>query len=50
MAMTRSRLISGAAIFAVVVVCAAQQPAAKWNELQRHPIPGTAHRGGHDDD
>jgi len=45
MAMTRSRLISGAAIFAVVVVCAAQQPAAKWNELQRHPIPGTALEG-----
>ncbi len=42
---TRSRLISGAAIFVMVIVCAAQQPGAKWNELQRHAIPGTALEG-----
>ena len=45
MTTTRSGLISGVAIIVMVVVCAAQQPAAKWNELQRHEIPGTELEG-----
>jgi quercetin dioxygenase-like cupin family protein len=42
---TRSRLISGAAGIVMAVVCGAQQPSAKWNELQRRSIPGTELEG-----
>ena len=42
MTTTRSMLISGAAILAMIAVCVAARPAAKWTELQRHEIPGTA--------
>jgi quercetin dioxygenase-like cupin family protein len=42
---TRSRLISGAAMLLMIVGAGAGQPAAKWKELQRHEIPGTALEG-----
>ncbi len=42
---TRSMLISGAALLAMLAVCGAQQPKAKWTELQRHDIPGTGREG-----
>jgi quercetin dioxygenase-like cupin family protein len=42
---TRSMLISGAAILAMIAGCGAGPPAAKWKELQRHDIPGTALEG-----
>jgi len=42
---TRTMLISGAAILALIAVCGAQQPAAKFKELQRREIPGTALEG-----
>jgi quercetin dioxygenase-like cupin family protein len=42
---TGSMLISGAAILAMIAECGAGQPAAKWKELQRHNIPGTALEG-----
>jgi quercetin dioxygenase-like cupin family protein len=45
MATMRSRLISGAAILVTIAVCGAQQPAAKFSELQRRPIPGTEMEG-----
>ena len=46
MATTRSMLISGAAaILAMIAVCGAEQPAAKWTELQRRDIPGTGLEG-----
>jgi quercetin dioxygenase-like cupin family protein len=45
MAMTQTRLISGAALLAAIAVCGARQTAAKWTELQRHDIPGTALQG-----
>ena len=38
-------LISGAAILAMIAVSGAQQPAAKWTELQRRDIPGTGREG-----
>ncbi len=38
---TRSRLICGAGILAVIAVSMAQKPAAKFSEVQRHDIPGT---------
>jgi len=41
----RSILISAAAILAIVAVCCAEQPKAKWTELQRHDIPGTGREG-----
>ena len=42
---TRTMLISGAAILAMIAVCGAQQPAAKFKELQRREIPGTGLEG-----
>jgi quercetin dioxygenase-like cupin family protein len=45
--LTRSLLISAAATLAIVMAvatCAARQP-AKFNELQRRPIPGTELEG-----
>ncbi len=42
---TRTRLISGAAILAMIPVGVAQQPAAKFKELQRREIPGTGLEG-----
>ena len=42
---TRSMLIPGAAILLIVVGYGDGQPAAKWKELQRHDIPGTALEG-----
>jgi len=45
MTMTRSMLISGTAILAVIGVCIADQPAAKFTELQRRAIPGTELEG-----
>jgi len=41
----RSRLIFGAVILALLAVCGAQPPAAKFTELQRRAIPGTALEG-----
>jgi quercetin dioxygenase-like cupin family protein len=38
-------LISGAAMLAIIAVCGAQQPAAKFTELQRRDIPGTGREG-----
>ena len=35
-------LLSWAAILAMIAVCVAAPPAAKWTELQRRAIPGTA--------
>jgi quercetin dioxygenase-like cupin family protein len=45
MSTTRSILISGAAILAIIAVCSAQKPAAKFTELQRRDIPGTGREG-----
>ncbi len=45
MTKARSMLIFGAAVLATIAVCGAQQPAAKWTELQRHDIPGTGREG-----
>src|ERR1700691_5579650 len=42
---TRSMLISGAAVLAMIAVRGAEQPAAKWTELQRHDIPGAGREG-----
>jgi quercetin dioxygenase-like cupin family protein len=42
---TRSRLISGAAVLAMIAVSSAQPPAAKFTELQRRDIPGTGREG-----
>lgn len=42
---TRAALISGAAILAMAVVCAAQQPSAKWKELQRHNLADIGREG-----
>src|SRR6202789_3657340 len=41
----QSRLISAAAITAIVAVCVPQQPAAKFNELQRGAISGKEAEG-----
>jgi quercetin dioxygenase-like cupin family protein len=38
-------LFSGTAILAMIAVSGAEQPAAKWTELQRHDIPGTGREG-----
>jgi quercetin dioxygenase-like cupin family protein len=38
-------LISGPAILAIIAICGAQQPAAKFSELQRRDIPGTGREG-----
>jgi quercetin dioxygenase-like cupin family protein len=44
--MTKTRsIISGAAILVLIAVCVAQQPAAKFTELQRRAIPGTQLEG-----
>src|SRR5580698_5634535 len=45
--MTRTRhiLIAGASILGIIAVCGAQQPAAKFTELQRRGIPGTGLEG-----
>ena len=45
MTFTRSMPISGAAIFATIALCLAQQPPAKFTELQRRPIPGSDFEG-----
>lgn len=45
MTTTRSILISGAAIVAMIAVDAAEKPAAKFKELQRRAIPGTELEG-----
>jgi quercetin dioxygenase-like cupin family protein len=37
----KSMLICGASILTVIAICAAEKPAAKFSELQRHGIPGT---------
>lgn len=42
---TRSPLISGAASVAMMALSGAPPPAARWKELQRHPIPQTALEG-----
>jgi len=42
MTLARIRLISWAAILAMIAVCVAAPTAAKWTELQRREIPGTA--------
>jgi len=39
--MRRSLLIFGTGCLLLVSSGVADQPAAKWKELQRHPIPGT---------
>ena len=41
----RSIRISGAALLMMIAGRGAQQPAAKWKELQRHEIPGTPLEG-----
>jgi quercetin dioxygenase-like cupin family protein len=41
----RSIRISGTALLVMIAVRGAEQPAAKWKELQRHDIPGTALEG-----
>ena len=41
----RSIRISGATLLVMIAVRGAQQPAAKWKELQRHEIPGTSLEG-----
>ena len=45
MTITRSLLSFWAAILAMIAVCGAGQPAAKWTELPRHDIPGTRREG-----
>jgi quercetin dioxygenase-like cupin family protein len=45
MTTTRTVLISCAAILAMVVLCGAEKPAAKFSELQRREIPGTGLEG-----
>jgi quercetin dioxygenase-like cupin family protein len=45
MTVTRTMLISGAAILAMMVLCGAEKPAAKFSELQRRQIPGTELEG-----
>jgi quercetin dioxygenase-like cupin family protein len=42
---TRSQLMSGAAVLAIIAVSRAQPPAAKFTELQRRDIPGTGREG-----
>jgi len=42
---TRTMLISGAAILAMIAVRGAEKPAAKFTELQRRNIPGTGLEG-----
>jgi quercetin dioxygenase-like cupin family protein len=42
---TRSTLISGVAAMLILAGYGDGQPAAKWKELQRHDIPGTALEG-----
>jgi quercetin dioxygenase-like cupin family protein len=41
----RSVLVFGAAILVVIAICVAQQPAAKFVELQRREIPGAGLEG-----
>ena len=38
-------LILGASLVAIIAICVAGQPAAKWTELQRRDIPGTGREG-----
>jgi quercetin dioxygenase-like cupin family protein len=45
MTTTRSMLISGAAILAMIAVCGAGQSASNFHELQRRAIPGTELEG-----
>jgi quercetin dioxygenase-like cupin family protein len=45
MTITRSILISGVAVLAIMAVGSAQRPAAIFSELQRHDIPGTGLEG-----
>jgi quercetin dioxygenase-like cupin family protein len=42
---TRTILISGVAILAMIALCGAEKPAAKFTELQRRDIPGTGLQG-----
>ncbi|MGI8744225.1 MAG: cupin domain-containing protein [Bryobacteraceae bacterium] len=42
---TRAALISAAAILATIVVRGAQQPSAKWIELQRHDLTDIGREG-----
>ena len=42
---TRAALISGTAILATVAVFGAQQPSAKWTELQRQDLADIAREG-----
>src|ERR1700683_1040375 len=42
---TRTMLISGAAVLAMIAVCRAGKPAATFSELQRRDIPGTGLEG-----
>jgi quercetin dioxygenase-like cupin family protein len=45
MTTTRTMLISGAAILAMIAVRGAEKPAARFTELQRRDIPGTGLEG-----
>jgi quercetin dioxygenase-like cupin family protein len=45
MTTTRTMLISGAAILAMIAVRGAEKPASKFTELQRRDIPGTGLEG-----
>jgi quercetin dioxygenase-like cupin family protein len=45
MTRTRHTLISGASILGMIAVCCAEQPAARFSELQRRVIPGTQLEG-----
>jgi quercetin dioxygenase-like cupin family protein len=45
MTMTPRILIRGTAIFVIIAVCGAGQPAARFTELQRRDIPGTGREG-----
>ena len=45
MTSARTMLISGAAILAMISLCGAEKPAAKFTELQRRDIPGTGLQG-----
>jgi quercetin dioxygenase-like cupin family protein len=38
-------LISGAAILVTIAICGAQQPTAKWTELQRHDLKDIGREG-----
>ncbi len=45
MTITPRMLIPGSAVFVLIAICGAGQPAAKFSELQRREIPGTGREG-----